>query len=545
MITTDKNGARTFYGTSSDTKPSGADAANGSCFLEMDTGNVYFYDAEGAEWRVSPTSGGGGTSDYTDLENKPQINGVTLSGNKSTSDLGIDTLSLGISGAVAGNIPVIASVDGSGKPLSWSTTDVQHQVTVTAVTQDGVTVTGQTVTVREIDAQGEIFDTAAYDGQPVTFVLPVGFEYHISISSMLADHFNPTVATGIVQHTDISVVLTYSDFSTITSFTDIQAALDDGIDLSELVGKTIYTGFDGTANGFEWVVDDYDSTNKVIGLHAKYCVLSAQMEPQQALMWCENGLAAGSYKFKNSNNTYYFTLTSAIPAGGQLRAVEDAFQTYESTTATTALETGTVSTTEISGATDLGTCGTGDLNNMDRVKYGSNNIGESALLQHLNSSDPANTPVARLTKFSRPATYNMAGFLGRLDSASAACIANTAWKCSANNVYECPAAMGGIALKQSPYTVTAKVLLLSEMEVCGAYSGTAAGDSVLDYYNGAEAADRIMYNKNNQAQNWWLRSPVWNTASGERYVNTSGSAYTNAATTSLGVVPACKIAKSA
>lgn len=33
--------------------------------------------------------GGGGTSDYSDLSNKPQINSVTLSGNKSLSDLGI------------------------------------------------------------------------------------------------------------------------------------------------------------------------------------------------------------------------------------------------------------------------------------------------------------------------------------------------------------------------------------------------------------------------------------------------------------------------
>lgn len=33
--------------------------------------------------------GGGETSDYNDLSNKPQINGVTLSGNKTTSDLGI------------------------------------------------------------------------------------------------------------------------------------------------------------------------------------------------------------------------------------------------------------------------------------------------------------------------------------------------------------------------------------------------------------------------------------------------------------------------
>lgn len=34
-------------------------------------------------------SGGGGTDDYNDLSNKPKINNVTLSGNKTTSDLGL------------------------------------------------------------------------------------------------------------------------------------------------------------------------------------------------------------------------------------------------------------------------------------------------------------------------------------------------------------------------------------------------------------------------------------------------------------------------
>lgn len=33
--------------------------------------------------------GGQGTSDYSDLDNKPQVNGVTLTGNKSLIDLGI------------------------------------------------------------------------------------------------------------------------------------------------------------------------------------------------------------------------------------------------------------------------------------------------------------------------------------------------------------------------------------------------------------------------------------------------------------------------
>lgn len=34
-------------------------------------------------------SGGGGTSDYSDLTNKPQINSTELSGNKSSADLGL------------------------------------------------------------------------------------------------------------------------------------------------------------------------------------------------------------------------------------------------------------------------------------------------------------------------------------------------------------------------------------------------------------------------------------------------------------------------
>lgn len=36
--------------------------------------------------------GGGGTSNYEALSNKPQINSVTLSGDKSLADLGIDAL---------------------------------------------------------------------------------------------------------------------------------------------------------------------------------------------------------------------------------------------------------------------------------------------------------------------------------------------------------------------------------------------------------------------------------------------------------------------
>lgn len=50
------------------------------------------YDEVSEKWVLAEVTigGGGGTSDYTDLTNKPSINSITLSDNKSLSDLGIE-----------------------------------------------------------------------------------------------------------------------------------------------------------------------------------------------------------------------------------------------------------------------------------------------------------------------------------------------------------------------------------------------------------------------------------------------------------------------
>lgn len=47
---------------------------------------IHIYDGG---WRKIGTSSGGGTSDYSDLENKPKINNIVLEGNLSLEDLGI------------------------------------------------------------------------------------------------------------------------------------------------------------------------------------------------------------------------------------------------------------------------------------------------------------------------------------------------------------------------------------------------------------------------------------------------------------------------
>ena len=62
-------------------------------------------------------AGGSGTSDYSDLTNKPKINNVELSGNKSLSDLGITNLNNVLDGKAIGSARTIGAKDLAGQPL--------------------------------------------------------------------------------------------------------------------------------------------------------------------------------------------------------------------------------------------------------------------------------------------------------------------------------------------------------------------------------------------------------------------------------------------
>ena len=99
-------------------------------------------------------------------------------------------------------------------------------IVVTCVTQDDVTVTGQTVTLRAGSAEGPVYDTRPYNGQPVTFEVPRDFRYFVEVSSTLSGHFAPTTAQGTATTATVAVTLTYSDTSHITTFADIKGAMD-------------------------------------------------------------------------------------------------------------------------------------------------------------------------------------------------------------------------------------------------------------------------------------------------------------------------------
>lgn len=80
-----------FYGVSDEIYIPLADNA-GVFYGVLSEDTIYSIYYANNTWLYAelPIGGGGGTSDYSDLMNKPQISSITLSGNKSLSDLGIE-----------------------------------------------------------------------------------------------------------------------------------------------------------------------------------------------------------------------------------------------------------------------------------------------------------------------------------------------------------------------------------------------------------------------------------------------------------------------
>ena len=267
-----------------------------------------------------------------------------------------------------------------------------------------------------------------------------------------------------------------------------------------------------------------------------HCINSRPFDECEAIYYAESALAAGSYKltvaddsWKTENNAaFYFTLTQQVPAGGQIvfpggwdaTFNNKSAKTYSGPTSTTPIETVTLSTTAIAGATDLGTTGSGNVNHIQRAKCGSNNYKESALRQWINSRAAAHAWWGSTNKFDRPSSYaNVAGFLHGMDSEFLAAARAITVACKTNNLFELP----GWTLNAA-YTVEDKFWLASRNEMGYGTENVAEG-SVFKLYDGAANVDRIKYDISAQstARYWWLRSPYPGNANNVRYVYSDGS----------------------
>lgn len=291
-----------------------------------------------------------------------------------------------------------------------------------------------------------------------------------------------------------------------------------------------------------------------LGLHD--CYANVQFDGTEALFYCETELAAGTYNFTllagydttyGGGKTYQFTLTSAVPAGGvimfpwgwQVQASTVKVSTYESRTATTAIES--VSVAEGTSGTSLESLG--ECNHTHRIRYGSNNYNESAIRQWMNSDGAAGTFWVSKTNYDRPPSWNASlnGFLYGMDKSFVDIVGNVKKLTALNTLTDNTDA--------SFVETDEKFFLFSNDELYFATeNGVDQGEPYAYYENystlaaagsGADS-NRTKY-LNGTARYYWMRSPTPWIASDVRRVYPDGSLNNNVANGSRGAAPACCI----
>ena len=307
-------------------------------------------------------------------------------------------------------------------------------------------------------------------------------------------------------------------------------------------------------------------------LEAKYLYGAASgtykglvFDAAEALYSAAEELPAGIYNFTWDYatgsmviGTYQFTLTTAVPAGGQIvlgtkmasTTITDCkIATYATVAATAAIESGIV-VTEGSEGTSLGTIAmtsatSENLNCAQRIMWGSNNYAQSAVRQWLNSDAAAGSVWTPTNKFDRPPSWNTSysGFMRGLPADFLAAVQPAVIPCRTNPVFEINSLDGTEYTVNKVYELQDKFFLLSRPEIFGDWDSPSIKDGEqLEYYEGLTDIERIKYDAAGLARSCWLRSPnPWETSS-ERAVNTSGALHSGGAFRDLGVAPACIIA---
>lgn len=288
------------------------------------------------------------------------------------------------------------------------------------------------------------------------------------------------------------------------------------------------------------------------------CITSVQFDATEAMLYAPDGLAAGTYNFQvvtqpwytaDNGKTFQFTLTQAVPAGGQIflamtynQAIAGkSVKTYASSISTAVIETATVS--EGSGGTALGkTDGTvQNLNHIQRIIFGSNRYETSAIRQWINSAEAKNSWWTPQTVFDRQPSQLTSenGFLYQLDADFLAVVGQAKKRTALNTVTD-----GGGYIDSDEL-----FFLVSRSEVYGGLENNVNEGEPYPYYSDysdhqspSTAADtnRIKY-RNGSAQYWWLRSPYAGYARNARFVYPSGYISHYNAYNSIGVAPACNI----
>lgn len=390
-----------------------------------------------------------------------------------------------------------------------------------------------------------------------------------------------TGATISVTDREGTVTTVHIDTLTaVNTWEDIKNAVRLGLGAKLFPVGYEFTTEDATTGAvITWVVRDHDKHTAANGklahsmtLEAKYVYSNSAgtystliFDAYEALYYAAEEIPAGTYNFTWNyatgsmvNGTYQFTLTKAVPAGGQIVLGTNSsstaitgckIATYATVAATAAIESGIVVTAGSEG-TNLGTIAatsatSENLNCAQRIMWGSNNYAQSAARQWLNSDAAAGSVWTPTNKFDRAPSWatSKAGFMKGLPADFLAAVQPAAIPCRTNSVFEVNSLDGTEFTVNKVYTLNDMFFMLSRPEIYGDWDSSSVKDGEqLEYYEGLTNTERIKYDAAGSARYCWLRSPLPGSANGERYVSTSGALSSSNAIYGGGVAPACIIA---
>jgi len=390
-----------------------------------------------------------------------------------------------------------------------------------------------------------------------------------------------TGATISVTDREGTVTTVHIDTLTaVNTWEDIKNAVRLGLGAKLFPVGYEFTTEDATTGAvITWVVRDHDKHAAANGklthsmtLEAKYVYsnsagtyLTLVFDAYEALYYAAEEIPAGTYNFTWNyatgsmvNGTYQFTLTKAVPAGGQIVLGTNSsstaitgckIATYATVAATAAIESGIV-VTEGSEGTSLGTIAatsatSENLNCAQRIMWGSNNYAQSAARQWLNSDAAAGSVWTPTNKFDRAPSWatSKAGFMKGLPADFLAAVQPAAIPCRTNSVFEVNSLDGTEYTVNTVYTLNDMFFMLSRPEIYGSWDSSSIKDGeLLEYYEGLTDIERIKYDAAGSARYCWLRSPYPGYAYIERLVYTSGAVSSSDALDGGGVAPACIIA---
>lgn len=391
-----------------------------------------------------------------------------------------------------------------------------------------------------------------------------------------------TGATVTVTDKDgVETAVHIDTLAAVNTWEDIKNAVRLGLGAKLFpVGYEFTTEDSVTGAVITWVVRGHDhhvaandKLEHTMTLEAKYVYSSAGgiyksfvFDATEALYFAAEELPPGTYHFTWNydtvnmvSGTYQFTLTQAVPAGGQIKLGTNSnstaitrckIATYGTVGGTDAIESGIV-VSEGSEGTSLGTINASsadseNLNCAQRIMWGSNNYAQSAVRQWLNSKATAGSVWTPTNIFDRRPSWatSYSGFMLGLPSDFLAAIQLAVIPCRTNSVYEVNSLDGTEYTVNQVYELQDKFFLLSRPEIYGVWDSSSCQDGeMLKFYERLTDTERKKYDATGTARRCWVRSPFPGNAGIERNTYDTGVMYSHDfAYLSNAVAPACIIA---